>query len=117
MFDFEIIEHPQYVEIVCKGPGNFENLKDVVDKVASGFFPTNPKRRYLIDLRPIEGTIETLDRYNLGVYIATKLPTYKIAAISKPETYTELGENVAVNRGAHIMATYDEDQARRWLAP
>lgn len=39
MFEIEVIPHENYLELVCCGPGNLENLKGVVDKIANGSFP------------------------------------------------------------------------------
>src|SRR5882672_3391168 len=60
------------------------------------------------------GTIATLERFELGDYLGRSVPHLKIAAISKKETYSKLGENVAVNR-ANVLATDDEREARAWL--
>jgi hypothetical protein len=115
MFEIEAIQHENYTELICRGPASLANLKGVVDKIAHGTFPRVGDDKYLIDLRPLIGTIPTVERYELGVYIAQNIPRFKVAAISKPETQSKIGENVAVNRGARILSTDNEAEARAWL--
>jgi hypothetical protein len=115
MFETETIRFDGYIQILCKGPATLDNLKSVVDKIKNGELGALEPPQYLIDLRPITGTLGTFERYELGIYIAESIPKIRIAAISKKETYSKIGENVAVNRGANILATDDEQAAKTWL--
>jgi hypothetical protein len=40
-----------------------------------------------------------------------------MAVLTRPEQLTRLTENVALNRGADVMATSDRTEALRWLLP
>ncbi|MDB5051221.1 MAG: hypothetical protein JWO30_4292 [Fibrobacteres bacterium] len=115
MFETEFSQFENHARIVCKGKATLENLKGVVDRIKDGEFGNGADSRYLIDLRPIVGTLSTFERYDLGIHIAATIPKFKIAAISKKETHDKMGENVAVNRGANILATDDEAEAMDWL--
>ena len=115
MFKIGATQREGYVELVCRGPANLANFRNLIDRVRGGEFGDENTRKYLIDLRPISGTIATLERFELGGYIGKSVPHLKIAAISKKETHSKLGENVAVNRGANILATDDENEAKAWL--
>jgi hypothetical protein len=115
LFETEFLQFGNYARIVCKGKASLASLKGLVDGIKSGGFGNGNNSRYLIDLRPMVGTISTFERYDLGIHIAASIPKLRIAAISKKETHDKIGENVAVNRGANILATDDEGDALEWL--
>ncbi len=115
MFKIEANQREGYVELVCRGPASLASFTNLIDRIRDGDFGDETVQTYLIDLRPIAGTIASLERFELGDYIGRSVPHLKIAAISKKETHSKLGENVAVNRGANILATDDEREARSWL--
>jgi hypothetical protein len=115
MFDVRVEIQAGYTELICRGPATLKNFKELFDELVKGAYEHGNDRKYLIDLRQIEGTIPTVDRYELGGYMAEKVSDCKISSISKKETYNKVGENVAVNRGVKVFSTDDENQARDWI--
>jgi hypothetical protein len=58
----------------------------------------------------------TYDRYELGVKIAAIFKhLFKIAIIFPKEHTTKFAENVAVNRGAKVLVTSSETEAKDWF--
>ncbi|MEO7427394.1 MAG: hypothetical protein ABI036_19565 [Fibrobacteria bacterium] len=115
MFDVLVEKRAGYTELVCRGPASLKSFKELFDEIVKGTYGHGDGKKYLIDLRQIEGTIPTVDRYELGEYMAEKISDCEISSISKKETYNKVGENVAVNRGAKVFSTDDENQAREWI--
>jgi hypothetical protein len=73
----------------------------------------------LVDITGVETRLQEFERFILGQRIAARLPggAYRMAVLARPEQLTRLTENVAVNRGADVMATSDRAEALRWLLP
>ena len=72
--------------------------------------------KVLIDLRKVEGSPSIFDRYRIGIEIAKAWGSkIKVAVIAKPSMLNRMVENTAVNRGAKLMATFDEAVALAWL--
>ena len=65
--------------------------------------------KVLIDLRKMDGGLNILDRYRIGIEIAKAWGSkIKVAVITKPSIVNRMTENTAVNRGAKLMVTFDE---------
>jgi hypothetical protein len=82
--------------------------------------------RILIDLRNLDASFDTMDRYaimsfvagqSLGVLLSEEGQPVKIAIISRPGIIdaNNFSETVARNRGANIIVTQDETRAVAWL--
>ena len=72
--------------------------------------------KVLVDLRKVEGSPNIFDRYRIGIEIAKVWGAkIKVAALAKPGTINRMVENTAVNRGAKLMTTFDEETALTWL--
>jgi hypothetical protein len=102
-----------FVEV--SGLYSLELLMSTVHKVADHCREENLNKA-LIDLRNMQGDPSILDRYKVGIEIANVWgPRIKAAVIAKADVIDHMGENTAVNRGANLTVTSDEDQALKWL--
>jgi hypothetical protein len=87
-------------------------LKDVeTNAVDTGVY------NYLFDLRESEEGFSTMDKYNLGIYIANHFGrNFKLSVLIRKEHITGFLENVALNRGAaNFMITDDRNKAEIWM--
>lgn len=63
-----------------------------------------------------QGSIPVVDRFQLGIEIATILGSKIQMAILAPRLMIDkLGENTAVNRGGRVFVTSSREQALAWL--
>jgi hypothetical protein len=114
-FTFETQAKDGYVELICRGPTGLGELKGLVDWILKDAPAGGIEKKYLVDLRYITGTLDTIERFELGKYIAEWIPHIFFAAVSRKEHHNKVGENTAVNRGAHLLATDDFGQAVEWI--
>jgi hypothetical protein len=84
-------------------------------------------KRVLLDGRKITGDPETIERFYYGEFAAQTVAQYQKRGVSlaTPFAYVlsapvldaeRFGETVAVNRGMHVKAFDDIEQALEWLA-
>ena len=119
---YDIESHPTYLRAACSGSYAYEDVRRVYeDAIATASARDVPK--ILIDMREVVGDIPTMERFNLGSYLAElclehqKSARFRIAVIGKapligPERF---GENVARNRGVLGLATTNLDEVREFL--
>jgi len=110
-----------YVHYFCKGPFEFEAIKDVF---STAFEIASEKNRnaILVDIIELHGKPPTTyERFNLGEYVAHLCFKFgkpvRIAVVGKipivdPERF---GETVAVNRGANGKVFTELEEAKDWL--
>ena len=73
---------------------------------------------YLFDLRESEEGFSTMDKYNLGIYIAQHFGhDFRLSVLIRKEHITGFLENVALNRGAaNFMIADDPEKSGKWPA-
>lgn len=104
-----------YLLVEISGPYSLEMLMSAVHEVADQCRKES-LNKVLIDLRNMDGDPSILDRYQIGVEIASIWgPRYKVAVIARTEIVNKMTENTAVNRGAKFMVTPDANRALEWL--
>ena len=104
-----------YLCVDVSEPYSLDLLMSTIHEVADHCRKEN-LRKVLVDLRKMEGNPNIFDRYRIGIEITrvwgAKL---KVAVIARPGTINRMAENTAVNRGAKLIATFDEESALTWL--
>jgi hypothetical protein len=115
MFDAQVSRKDRHTLIVCKGRFDLHVFKKLVDGIADGTYGAGGPPRFLVDLRFISGEMSMIERFELGRYIAERIPHLKLAAVSRREHQNKVGENVAVNRGASVFSTDDIGLAEEWI--
>lgn len=101
-----------------------EILEDIsIDNVNTLFLETLKEaknsniKKILIDIRNVKFLVNTLDRFNIGEFMAEKAKfKFKIAVIAPLEQIKKrFVETVARNRGLDILAFLEEKEAINWL--
>jgi hypothetical protein len=72
-------------------------------------------RRVLLDAAKLEGSPSNLERYRIGIHIAERMRAVRMAVVDGGGAIDKFVEDVAVNRGAQLLATSDREQAVLWL--
>ena len=104
-----------YLFIEVSEPYSLDVLISAIHEVAYHCRKEN-LNKVLIDLRKMEGNPNIFDRYRLGIEIARVWGAkIKVAVIAKPGAVNRMAENTAVNRGAKLLTTFDEETALNWL--
>jgi hypothetical protein len=104
-----------YLLVEKFGVYSFESMLSCLQKV-NEYCKQENLSKVFFDLRDIEGTMGTLDRYELGKEVARIFgPKIKIAVASDPNQTNYLAENSAVNRGARLKVFAEVKSAIDWL--
>jgi hypothetical protein len=78
----------------------------------------NGIKRALCDETAVTTSLNTLDTYDIGMFLSKTIPTWlKIAIVFDPDTSFDLRffESLVVNRGQQIKIFTDTDSAMTWL--
>jgi len=75
--------------------------------------------RVVLDVRPTEGALGTVERFALGTRMAEPpFRDLRVVVLCREDQW--MGdrplENTAVNRGAHVLSTTSLEEALAWLA-
>ena len=104
-----------YLFIEVSEPCSLDLLISTIHDVSAHCRKEN-LNKVLVDLRKMEGNPNIFDRYRLGIEIARVWGAkIKVAIIARPGMINRMTENTAVNRGAKLMAAFDEEAALTWL--
>jgi hypothetical protein len=107
--------YPEYLRLICVGefsvPALFEFIEQVnTEALAAG------RKRVLVDSRGITGDLTDADRFLGGERSAQVFGSrLKVAVMMPAEQITKMAELAASNRGAKLLITTSEDEARDWL--
>ena len=72
--------------------------------------------RILVDWRDVSAPRMEYHRFLAGTEVAKHFsPPFKIAAIAKTESINRFAEDAAVNRGADLFVSDEEEQVLQWL--
>jgi hypothetical protein len=125
-FTFKIEPPPEYLSMVYEGtykPSLADQFTDQVLEVCLKHQPT----KLLIDLRQVQGGMNTMDRFVVATFAATKyigaritgkIPGCRYAIVGNPPLVDshKFEETVAVNRGIAVKVTTEMKEAIHWLA-
>jgi len=104
-----------YLFAEVNGPYSLGEFISAVHEVADHCRMENLNKAF-VDMRHMEGDPSILERHPVGLEIAKVWGScIKVAVIARKETISQMGENTAVNRGAKLMVTPDENPALEWL--
>jgi hypothetical protein len=122
---FKVEVKPDYVSMLWEGA--FESSD--IEYFTTQLIETCKTRRcskMLIDLREVQGTLSTMDRFNIGLTGSTKYFKAKLTGKILNCRFAAVGhvplmdpsrfaETVAVNRGVNVKSFTDINEALRWL--
>lgn len=107
---------PEYLAVIGRGTWTRSNGRKLIEAIREEAEKCQ-KNKILLDLVEFSPPDQEVTRFYNGVDFATILPPpFKVAIIGKKEMINRLGENAAVNRGAWIKVTSDENTALEWLS-
>jgi len=97
--------------------------RDILERMAATMqaiaaaIRARPVRATLVDLRAVPGTVNFLDRYQLGSMAGRHLPRIQLAVLVTDEQAdpNRIGQLVALNRGANVEVFTDPAAAEVWL--
>jgi hypothetical protein len=113
-----------YLLIAVTGTCDLESARDAARR-SIGLFESRKQSKGLVDCRTVSGTLSTVERYDLAVYLAELHARYavehgaplQIACVGSEPLIdpSRFGETVALNRGAQLKVTTDMGEAQAWL--
>jgi len=105
--------YPQYLRAKLLGvfPPHVEVFETIRDQARKC-----DRSRIVFDLLDVDLPVSDLYRFWAGKTVADVFEhRFKIAALVREDQINRSGENAAVNRGARLFVTADEESALRWL--
>lgn len=115
--NFEVVPtvEAEYLSVTTTFEYTLENMFLLIDQVKVEA-DTAKRDRVLIDCRDFSGYMSEAERFLGGKHLAETFGSRLRAALLLPaEQITKLGEMTAVNRGAKLLVTHDEDEAMAFL--
>ncbi len=110
---FEEREH--YLFVGGQGPSDMDTMRRVLALIRDRAQLAG-LTRILIDAHRVEPPRSGLHRFQMGELIAELFGArYRLAVLSPARVINKFAENTAVNRGAIILVTDDENEALGWL--
>ena len=103
------------LQFTCTGERSYESYVKLIDLIRSELDKDSEIKKVLINLNELTGDLSTFERHIVGKYLVDGLPGIRIAVISPKKYLTRMIENTAVNRGAKIFSTPNEEEALAWL--
>src|SRR5215510_4469250 len=104
-----------YLYVRINGPFSLKVILSAIQQAVDVCGHENLSKS-LFDLRAIQESISTMDRYDMGVEVAKAIGSkIQVAAIAQSHLINRMAENVAVNRGANLKAFSDIEKAKEWL--
>ena len=110
----DIREDLGYLLCTITGKWVTDELKNFIDTI-SAESREQGHTRILADMSLVSGPPPEMDRYNLGIYVASALCGVKAAIIYRKVLADNFFEDTAVNRGAWIKVFPDKETALQWL--
>lgn len=111
-----------YLYVIATGNFDLYAAQNSFRKIFSAVAQHNLSK-VLIDLRPLEGNMSTMDRFSLAEFVSSErfehegTVAVRLAVVGKhpivePQRF---GETVARNRGVNVCVMTDIDDALEWL--
>ncbi len=108
-------ERSHYLFVRGRGPSDIETIRTVLRLIRDRARLAG-LTHILIDAREVEAPRSGLHRFQMGEMIAELFGArYRLAVLSPARVINKFAENTAVNRGANILVTDDEQEALGWL--
>lgn len=109
----------EYLDVKVSGPFSLLRAKGFVDEVVQVSL-THGLERILVDITAMTRYVDNplMERFSIASYVgAAQRPGTSVAFLFSPEQMLpdRFDENVAVNRGGHLITTADIGEALEWL--
>ncbi len=113
--EFAFEERGSYLFVRAQGPSDPESVRKALILIRDRVMERG-LTRVLIDARSVGPPVREFDRFLMGEAMAELLRgRFKVAVLYRAESINKFAENTAVNRGANVLVSADEAQARDWL--
>ncbi len=107
--------YPDYIRLSACGQCSLDQIFEFIAEIKH-LAADAARTRVMADIRDVEGAPVGADLFYAGERIAETLGgRIRLAVVSPAERITRLGEMAAVNRGARMFVTANEDEAVHWL--
>ena len=114
-FDVTTDIYPEYLLMTSVGEFSVPDLFEFIEKVNTEALAAG-RKLVLVDSRGITGNLSDADRFLGGERSAQVFGSrLKVAVMMPAEQITKMAELAAGNRGAQLLITASEDEARDWL--
>ena len=106
-----------FTRFVCSGRATLEGFREIVECIRATMADPSRGHKVFVDLTDMEGGLPEFEKFSLGEFAAPRLLGLRVGAWMNPQIpITRFGENTAVNRGATLLVSHDEEELHRWLA-
>jgi hypothetical protein len=106
---------PGVLHVVARGRFDAREARAIIGEVAR-LCAQHRLGRVLVDFRAVVDPISIAERHALGNALASAAIPARIAiVVDEPHHRTKAFEDTAVNRGAAVLTTTSEEQARSFL--
>ena len=113
--EFRYEPRATHLEVIATGSFEAEACRGALAEMI-GICAERRLARILVDMRAIGELVSIGDRFDLAnLLAASKPPRIAILVTAANAEYTRTFENTAINRGAVVRTTANEDEARRFL--
>jgi hypothetical protein len=115
-FSTRMTRFPGYVQVDVAGPASIKDFVEVINTVAADTVYWSD-RRLLVDLRAIEGRLNTEEQVFLGELVAHNLSHLdRMASVVPTEQITHNSERAAQKLGTQLRVFDNEAEAIAWLS-
>lgn len=106
---------PDHLHVVARGRFHTDEARAIIAQAAR-LCAQHRLGKVFVDFRGVADIISISDRHALGHALATaRIPARIAILVAEPQHRTNAFEDTAVNRGAAVLTTPSEDEARRFL--
>lgn len=111
----EFINKGNYLLVELSGKYSLNFFVESIHRVID-YSKKEQLTKVLVDARSVDGDPSIIDRYHIGLEISKHwAKNIQAAAVVKEEVFSEVTENVAVNRGANLKVFTKLEAAISWL--
>ncbi len=108
-------ERSGYLLVKGRGPSDLESTRKALMLIEEKTRQAG-LTHILIDAREVQAPRRELDRFFMGEFVAELFGArYRLAILYLADRINKFAENTAVNRGANMLVTAEEDDAVEWL--
>ncbi len=114
-FEVKVKEQPGYLQIDSTGDFSLPALFEFIDRVKEEAVKSG-HHRILVNSLEIKGELSEADRFRAGQKTAEVFGSrFRVAVLMPAGKITKMAELAASNRGANLLMTDSENEAREWL--
>ena len=106
---------PGHLHVVARGRFDTEEARAVIAQTAR-LCAQHRLEKVFVDFRGVGDIVSIADRHALGHALASaRIPARIAILVAEPQHRTNAFEDTAVNRGAAVLTTTSEEEARSFL--